>query len=85
MARLPAVAGRFYPDDPVALLEEVQRHLEQDIPKVSAQGVIAPHAGFKYSGDVAGTVYSRASICTVSPWRRIVLLVIGPMEATFTF
>ncbi len=62
MARLPAVAGRFYPDDPVALLEEVQRHLEQDIPKVSAQGVIAPHAGFKYSGDVAGTVYSRIEI-----------------------
>jgi MEMO1 family protein len=62
MARSPAVAGRFYPDDPVALLEEVQRHLEHEIPKVSAQGVIAPHAGFKYSGDVAGSVYSRIEI-----------------------
>ncbi len=62
MARPPAVAGRFYPDDPVALLEEVQRHLEQEIPKVSAKGVIAPHAGFMYSGDVAGTVYSRIEI-----------------------
>jgi len=62
MARPPAVAGRFYPDDPVALFEEVQCHLEQEIPKVSAKGVIAPHAGFKYSGDVAGTVYSRVEI-----------------------
>ena len=62
MARPPAVAGRFYPDDPVTLLEEVQRHLEQEAPKVSAQGVIAPHAGIMYSGDVAGTVYSRIEI-----------------------
>ena len=62
MARTPAVAGRFYPDDPVALLEEVQRHLEQKTPKVSAKGVIVPHAGFQYSGDVAGSVYSRIEI-----------------------
>ena len=62
MARPPAVAGRFYPDDPQALLEEVQRHLEQETPKVSAKGVIVPHAGFMYSGDVAGTVYSRIEI-----------------------
>ncbi len=62
MARLPAVAGRFYPNDPVALLEELQRHLEDEIPKVRAQGVIAPHAGIVYSGDVAGSVYSRIEI-----------------------
>jgi AmmeMemoRadiSam system protein B len=62
MARTPAVAGRFYPENPQALLEEVQRHLEQKSPKVSALGVIAPHAGFQYSGDVAGTVYSRIEI-----------------------
>jgi len=43
MARLPAVAGRFYPNDPQALLEEVQRHLEPKLPKVSAKGVIVPH------------------------------------------
>ena len=62
MARLPAVAGRFYPEDPVALLEEVQRHVIQEAPKVNALGMIAPHAGFKYSGDVAGWVYSRIEI-----------------------
>jgi len=62
MARPPAVAGRFYPEDPQALLEEVQRHLELETPKASAKGVIAPHAGFMYSGDVAGSVYSRVEI-----------------------
>jgi AmmeMemoRadiSam system protein B len=62
MARSPAVAGRFYPEDPVALLEEVQRHLKRETPKVKAQGVIAPHAGIMYSGDVAGSVYSRIEI-----------------------
>ena len=62
MARPPAVAGRFYPEDPQALLEEVQRHLELETSKVSAKGVLAPHAGFMYSGDVAGSVYSRVEI-----------------------
>ena len=62
MARLPAVAGRFYPEDPQALIQEVERHIEQEAPKVCAKGVIAPHAGFMYSGDVAGSVYSRIEI-----------------------
>ena len=62
MARSPAVAGRFYPEDPKALLEEVRRHLDPDILKVHARGVIVPHAGFMYSGDVAGSVYSRIEI-----------------------
>ena len=62
MARPPAVAGRFYPADPQALLEEVQRYLDDDIPKVSVKGVIVPHAGFMYSGGVAGAVYSQIEI-----------------------
>ena len=62
MARTPAVAGRFYSNDPNELLEEVQRHLENDAPKIRAKGVMAPHAGFMYSGDVAGSVYSRIEI-----------------------
>lgn len=62
MIRKPAVAGRFYPDDPEALLKNVRSHLEQHDQKVSALGVVAPHAGFMYSGDVAGSVYSRIEI-----------------------
>lgn len=46
----------------MALLEEVQRHLGNEVLKVNAQGVIAPHAGIMYSGDVVGAVYSRIDI-----------------------
>ena len=69
MSRLPAVSGRFYPDDPQALLEEVKRHLHDEHNKVPALGIVAPHAGFMYSGDVAGSVYERIAI----PERVIIL------------
>ena len=62
MARPTAVAGRFYPEDPQALLKEVELHLDRNAAKIRAKGVIAPHAGFTYSGDVAGSVYSRIEI-----------------------
>ena len=60
--REPAVAGRFYPDDPQALLDDVKIHIDETAEKYSAIGVVSPHAGFKYSGDVAGSVYSRLEI-----------------------
>ena len=62
MVRQPAVAGKFYPGEPKALVNEVRRHLERDAAKVRASGVMTPHAGFMYSGDVAGSVYSRIEI-----------------------
>ncbi|MGP0565357.1 MULTISPECIES: AmmeMemoRadiSam system protein B [unclassified Nitrospina] len=71
MLRQPAVSGRFYPDQPQALIEEVKSHLSGDRNAVRALGVVAPHAGFMYSGDVAGSVYERIEI----PER---ILLIGP-------
>ena len=62
MKREPAVAGRFYPDDPKKLRDEVKSHIDMTAEKKSAIGVVSPHAGFKYSGDVAGSVYSRLDI-----------------------
>ncbi|MBI4384554.1 MAG: AmmeMemoRadiSam system protein B [Nitrospinae bacterium] len=62
MVRAPAVAGRFYPDEPKALLEEIKEHLPQPGGKVRAMGVVAPHAGIMYSGDVAGSVYSKIEV-----------------------
>ena len=61
-SRPPAVAGRFYPDRPEALKAEVARHIPDGPPREKALGVVAPHAGFMYSGDVAGAVYSRIEI-----------------------
>jgi len=60
--RSPAVAGYFYPKDPIRLREQIQQYL---IPKAQATKAIAavcPHAGYMYSGAVAGAVYSHLII-----------------------
>jgi AmmeMemoRadiSam system protein B len=64
MIRQPAVAGRFYPDEPTRLDEELDTFLAARPPaeKIFARACLAPHAGYKYSGHVAGAVYSRMEI-----------------------
>jgi MEMO1 family protein len=62
MNRLPAVAGRFYPSDPVELAQQVKKYSASDESKVSALGCVVPHAGYMYSGHVAGAVYSSLEI-----------------------
>lgn len=58
--RPPAVAGSFYPADPKQLRTMVDGfldaiHVEETAPKA----IIAPHAGYVYSGPVAASVYAR--------------------------
>ena len=60
--RQPAVAGKFYPAQREALVRDVESHVERSAKKSPALGIVAPHAGFMYSGDVAGAVYSRIEI-----------------------
>jgi AmmeMemoRadiSam system protein B len=73
LLRRPAVAGRFYPGDRDELREDAQAYLSQpefaQQPLVRAIGCIAPHAGYMYSGHVAGAVFARIEI----PQRCIVL------------
>ena len=61
--RPPAVAGSFYPAEPVALRQAVKEALEQaiahSVPAPAPKAVIAPHAGYAYSGAVAATAYAR--------------------------
>jgi AmmeMemoRadiSam system protein B len=77
MIRQPAVAGTFYPRDPCELLARVQRFLDEgraENSTDSAADVIAclvPHAGYVFSGAVAGAVYARIKIP-----KRVVIL--GP-------
>lgn len=54
MVRAPVVAGQFYPGNPRVLRAEVTRLLGQPKAAVPALGVIAPHAGYVYSGAIAG-------------------------------
>src|ERR1700683_4278493 len=62
--RHPAVAGRFYPSDPQALRGEVHTYLSQASAQkaIHALGCIAPHAGYMYSGHVAGAVFAGLEI-----------------------
>jgi AmmeMemoRadiSam system protein B len=61
MIRKPAVAGMFYDSDPDELKKVVSSLLIEG-PRTRALGVIAPHAGYTYSGAVAGKVYSMVEI-----------------------
>jgi AmmeMemoRadiSam system protein B len=69
--RLPAVSGRFYPDHPEELTTLVREFTQSppEIKPVPAQACLVPHAGYLFSGHVAGAVFSR----TVIP-RQIVIL-----------
>lgn len=68
--RLPAVAGRFYPAAPDALAESLKRlRPAQVTPQAGVRALIAPHAGYQYSGAIAAETYARSCI----PERVVVL------------
>ena len=73
--RQPAVAGQFYPADPRALRHEIEDFLRAEKvtgshpEKIHALGCVVPHAGYIYSGGVAGAVYERLDL----PQRYIIL------------
>jgi len=67
--REPAVAGFFYPDDPEVLrltvhacLEEGRRRLRAAGPGAAPKALIAPHAGYAYSGPIAGSAYATLEV-----------------------
>jgi AmmeMemoRadiSam system protein B len=62
MIRHPAVAGAFYEGRADALEADVRRRLPSGISPVPALGAIVPHAGYVYSGGVAGEVFARLAI-----------------------
>ncbi len=61
ITRTTAVAGQFYPSEPDALSAQLDSFLSSQ-KKEKAIAVICPHAGYIYSGSVAGAVYSRLEI-----------------------
>jgi AmmeMemoRadiSam system protein B len=61
--RTPAVAGKFYPRRAEELRRDIQQYTSPaETARIAALGCIAPHAGYMYSGHVAGAVYSRLEI-----------------------
>jgi len=62
--RLPAAAGRFYPSEPSELTAEIRKFAKPDpgTDKLAAKACLVPHAGYMYSGHVAGAVFSRVRL-----------------------
>lgn len=73
MVRPPVVAGRFYPDQPEELSQQVKSFCVPPAGQTRRRAVacLVPHAGYRFSGHVAGAVYARLELP-----RRFVL--IGP-------
>ena len=92
--RPPAVAGMFYPQAPGALAAAVHGYLrdgsKRPVPASDGPGapkaldapkaLIAPHAGFVYSGPVAGSAYARLA-ARREAIERVVLL--GPAHRVY--
>ena len=60
--RSPAVAGSFYPDSPQVLSAQVENFVDDaEFTETAGKliGLIAPHAGYAYSGHVAGYAYKQ--------------------------
>src|SRR5829696_8606331 len=76
--RPPAVVGQFYPADPDRLRSEVVRLLAA-APRLASmrrpKAIIAPHAGYHYSGQVAAAAF--ATLEEAAPEIECVIL-IGP-------
>ncbi len=70
------VAGHFYPADPQACARIVDDCLARArVPDLAVKALIAPHAGYAYSGEIAGSAYAMLAPLK-GRIRRVVLL--GP-------
>ena len=93
IVRPAAVAGTFYPGDPRTLAATVDRLLvaaaldtdtdseaDADSGNIAPVAVIAPHAGYVYSGPVAASAYAR-----IAPWKGTItrVVVIGPAHRAY--
>ncbi len=64
MLRLPAFAGRFYPSDSKGLTDAVRQYSQPDAQHeaIPVKACLVPHAGYMYSGHVAGAAFARVAI-----------------------
>ena len=77
--RFPAMAGKFYSNDPQTLSERVDQLLEaaeiDDEMLLNPRILIVPHAGYMYSGQVAATGFAH-----IDPVKRVILLGVSHHE-----
>ncbi|MFC2013748.1 AmmeMemoRadiSam system protein B [Chloroflexota bacterium] len=71
MVRKPVVAGQFYPSSPSQLKAMIQQFIDKKAAKEEVIGLVSPHAGYVYSGPVAGAVISKVKF-------KDTFIIIGP-------
>ena len=71
LEREAVVAGQFYPGTKDALAREIGSMIDPKAARRDCLGVVSPHAGYIYSGGVAGSVFSRINPAPV-------YVIIGP-------
>jgi MEMO1 family protein len=92
--RDPAVAGLFYPAEPQLLRAAVEKYISVPTSPISAElkqppkAIIAPHAGYIYSGPIAGSAYAKLKgaagitrVVLLSPAHRVPVLGVGTSSA----
>jgi AmmeMemoRadiSam system protein B len=71
MKRQPAVAGQFYAGSSKQLRSDLAEMMPETPATRKVVGIISPHAGYVYSGAIAGTIFSSIKIPTT-------VLILGP-------
>ena len=74
LVRFSAVAGAFYPSSPEDLREEIESYLERVVVDRSDKEItalVAPHAGYRYSGPVAAYAYRQVQ---GKPYRTVAVI-----------
>ena len=74
--RPPAVSGLFYPSDPTILSLKIDQMLGENQSQALAGApvaIIAPHAGYAYSGPTAAAVYA-----ALLPWKFDTAVIVSP-------
>ncbi len=81
--RSPAVAGMFYPGERDALSGAVDRYLAdaQPQPLTRVRAIIAPHAGYIYSGPTAG--YAFRALQDNLPSAKTTVYLLGPAHRSW--
>src|ERR1035437_8794351 len=80
--RNPVVAGKFYPADSSKLRNALKYFFEDAVPgsKISPIAIIAPHAGYLYSGQIAADAFNQ-----VRNFEYDVVIILGTNHTTPNF
>jgi hypothetical protein len=62
MPRKPVVDGQFYPAEPGRLRAAIESYTPKVEQKERALGLLSPHAGYPFSGPVAGKTFARVAV-----------------------